>query len=144
VSYKALRVGDPPEVGPYRLIGRLGSGGMGIVYLGEDAAGVRAAVKVMREEYTADAGSRSRFHREAAAVSRIDSPRIARLLSADVDGDSPWMATEYVDGPTLFASVTKGGPVAGAPLPDSLHRCASSTCWWWGAAPAAAAPPARR
>ncbi len=128
MSWKALRPGDPPEVGPYQLVGRLGSGGMGIVYLGQDATGVRAAVKVMREEYTTDEGSRSRFHREATAVSRIDSPHIARLLAADVDGDAPWLATEYVEGPTLFSSVTADGPLTGERLWQVARGLAAALC----------------
>ncbi|MCL9795543.1 serine/threonine-protein kinase, partial [Frankia sp. AgKG'84/4] len=128
MSWKALRPGDPPEVGPYQLVGRLGSGGMGIVYLGQDAAGVRAAVKVMREEYTTDEGSRSRFHREATAVSRIDSPHIARLLAADVDGDAPWLATEYIEGPTLFSSVTADGPLTGERLWQVARGLAAALC----------------
>ncbi|MCM3885636.1 serine/threonine-protein kinase, partial [Frankia sp. R82] len=120
MSWKSLQADDPSAVGPYRLVGRIGSGGMGIVYLGVDAAGVRAAVKVMREEYATDESSRHRFHREAGAVAHIDSPQVARLLAADVDGDVPWLATEYVEGPTLFASVTSDGPLSG----DALWRLA--------------------
>ncbi|WP_261557597.1 serine/threonine-protein kinase, partial [Frankia tisae] len=128
MSWKALRAGDPPEVGPYRLMGRLGSGGMGIVYLGEDGAGTRAAVKVMREEHTADTAFRHRFHREAAAVAAIDSPRVARLLAADVDGDQPWIATEYVAGPTLYSSVATGGPLSGEALWEVARGLAEALC----------------
>ncbi|KJE19750.1 protein kinase family protein [Frankia torreyi] len=128
MSWKALRAGDPPEVGPYRLMGRLGSGGMGIVYLGVDDTGTRAAVKVMREEHTADTAFRHRFHREAAAVAAIDSPRVARLLAADVDGDQPWIATEYVAGPTLYSSVATGGPLSGEALWEVARGLAEALC----------------
>ncbi|CAJ65131.1 putative Serine/threonine protein kinase [Frankia alni ACN14a] len=115
-------------MGPYRLMGRLGSGGMGIVYLGVDDAGTRAAVKVMREEHTADTAFRHRFHREAAAVAAIDSPRVARLLAADVDGDQPWIATEYVAGPTLYSSVASGGPLSGEALWEVARGLAEALC----------------
>ncbi|WP_243657849.1 serine/threonine-protein kinase [Parafrankia sp. BMG5.11] len=110
MALKPLRAGDPLVVGPYRLAARLGSGGMGVVYLGVDGAGCQAAVKVLRDEYLDDEGFRRRFTREAAAIAVIDSPRVARLLDAEPAGDPPWIATEYVYGPTLLGAVTADGP----------------------------------
>ncbi|WP_051105537.1 serine/threonine-protein kinase [Parafrankia discariae] len=110
MALKSLRAGDPLVVGPYRLAARLGSGGMGVVYLGVDGAGCQAAVKVLRDEYLEDEGFRRRFTREAAAIAVIDSPRVARLLDAEPAGDPPWIATEYVYGPTLLGAVAADGP----------------------------------
>ncbi|WP_242423547.1 serine/threonine-protein kinase, partial [Frankia sp. EI5c] len=118
---KPLRAGDPLVVGPYRLAARLGSGGMGVVYLGVDGRGRQGAVKVLRDEHLEDEGFRRRFTREAAAIASIDSPRVARLLDAEPDGDPPWIATEYVHGPTLLHAVTADGP----PGPEGLRALAT-------------------
>jgi serine/threonine protein kinase len=107
---KALRANDPTAVGPYWLTARLGSGGMGTVYLGSDAAGRQAAVKVLRDDLSSDLALGRRFAREAVAVAAIDSPRVATLLDADPLGEPAWLATEYVRGPTLAASVLADGP----------------------------------
>ncbi|WP_230205288.1 serine/threonine-protein kinase [Parafrankia elaeagni] len=118
---KPLRAGDPLVVGPYRLAARLGSGGMGVVYLGVDSGGRQGAVKVLRDEFLDDEGFRRRFTREAAAIAAIDSPRVARLLAAEPDGDPPWIATEYVHGPTLLRAVADDGPTS----PDALRTLAT-------------------
>ncbi|MEX5633698.1 protein kinase domain-containing protein [Parafrankia sp. FMc2] len=118
---RPLRAGDPLVVGPYRLAARLGSGGMGVVYLGVDSGGRQGAVKVLRDEFLDDEGFRRRFTREAAAIAAIDSPRVARLLAAEPDGDPPWIATEYVHGPTLLRAVADDGPTS----PDALRTLAT-------------------
>jgi eukaryotic-like serine/threonine-protein kinase len=109
--------GDPRRLGPYELLGRLGQGGMGVVHLGRQRRGGRlAAVKALRPELAGDPGFAARFRREVEAARRVDSPRVARVLGAEPGGPRPWLATEYVDGPTLAAAVEAGGPLAGERL----------------------------
>ncbi|WKX71233.1 PQQ-binding-like beta-propeller repeat protein [Streptomyces sp. XD-27] len=108
----------PRVVGPYQLIARLGAGGMGEVFLGIDqrqavyGGSVRAAaVKTIRPELGTDGDFRNRFRREIEAARAVDSRCTARLLGGDADAVSPWMATEYVPGPTLDKAVRVGGPL---------------------------------
>ncbi|MEU6133649.1 protein kinase [Nocardioides sp. NPDC047086] len=95
-------------MGPYALTGRLGHGGMGVVYLGEDANGMQAAVKVILPELTSDPGFRARFEREIEAAKRVQSRFTARVLDADPDAEQPWMASEYVPDPPLSKRVGSG------------------------------------
>ena len=115
-----VAVGMPPpssQVGPYRIERRLGAGGMGVVYLGRDgASGTLAAVKVIRPEHAANAKFRARLRREVTAARRVPRFCTAPVLAADVDANPPWVATEYIDGPTLDAALLERGPLAGAAL----------------------------
>ncbi|CAM5421346.1 protein kinase domain-containing protein [Streptomyces narbonensis] len=118
---KALPSGRPPKlVGPYRLLARLGAGGMGEVHLAcrtdEPTADPHrmVAVKTVREDLEVDGDFRTRFRREIAAARTVDGPGVARLVDADADAPSPWLATEYVPGPSLAEAVVHAGalPVA--------------------------------
>jgi serine/threonine protein kinase len=106
----ALDAFDPTSIGPFRLLGRIGVGGMGVVYLGETTTGQRAAVKVVRPELKDDPAFRLRFAREIAAARRVASPVTAAIVDADPDGPTPWVAFEYVDAPTLAQVVREGPP----------------------------------
>ncbi|MFL6110871.1 MAG: protein kinase domain-containing protein [Catenulispora sp.] len=108
---QTLGAGDPQQIGPYVVTGRLGTGGMGSVYLGWDAAGRPAAVKVVRSDFLQDPDFRARFRREISSARRVTGPWISRVLDADPDAASPWLATEYVAGPTLDAAVNRFGPL---------------------------------
>jgi eukaryotic-like serine/threonine-protein kinase len=108
--------GDPRRLGPYELAGRLGQGGMGVVFLGRDRRGRPAAVKALRPELAGDPAFAARFRREVDAARRVDSPEVARVLDADPAGPRPWLATEYVDGATLDGAVAGGGPLTGGRL----------------------------
>jgi len=110
-----LKQGDPRRIGPYRLVGRLGRGGMGHVYLGISAGGRPVAVKVIRADLATDPEFRVRFAREVAAVRRVSGLFTALVVDADVDGAVPWLATAYVAGPSLAEAVTGDGPMAARP-----------------------------
>ncbi len=124
--------GHPPEediheprehalLGGYRLVQRLGEGGMGMVHLALDGHGRAVAIKVLRPHVAHDPAARARLSREVDTLSRIRSPRVARVLDADVDGDTPFIVTRYVPGPALDEYVADRGPLP----PADLHRVAA-------------------
>ncbi len=111
-----LMADDPRQVGPFALSGRLGVGGQGTVYLGVTAAGERAAVKVLHVRFTGDTTARSRFAREARAAARVAPFCTARVIAADLAGDMPYIASEYIDGRSLREVVESDGVLRGADL----------------------------
>jgi serine/threonine protein kinase len=108
---EALQLGDPRLVGNYRLLKRLGSGGMGRVFLGRSPGGRLVAVKVIHSELAADPEFRARFAQEVAAARRVSGLYTAPLVDADPDAAEPWLVTSYVDGPSLADSVARNGPM---------------------------------
>jgi serine/threonine protein kinase len=106
-----LKPGDPREIGPYRLLGQLGAGGMGQVFLGMSAGGRPIAVKVIRDELADDPEFRTRFRREVAAARKVSGLFTAIVVDADLDGPVPWLATAYVAGPSLAEAVREHGPL---------------------------------
>ncbi|GAA3228473.1 serine/threonine-protein kinase [Actinocorallia longicatena] len=105
-----LQPGDPARLGGYELLGRIGEGGQGIVFLGEDAAHGKVAVKLLHAQLTSDPIARSRFTRELATIERIAGFCTARVFAADVSGDQPYIVSEYVRGPSLQELVRADGP----------------------------------
>ncbi|MFF5727645.1 protein kinase [[Kitasatospora] papulosa] len=101
---------DPAELGGFELLGRIGHGGMGQVFLGESQGGEPAAVKVIKPTVV-DSESRQRFAQEIEILKTVWGPRIAAFLGADAEAEQPWLATEYVDGPDLGKHVTTHGPL---------------------------------
>jgi serine/threonine protein kinase len=106
-----LQPGDPQQIGPYRLRRRLGAGGMGQVYLGLSPGGRAVAVKVIRADLAQDPEFRARFRREITVARKVSGLFTAPVIDADLDGPVPWLATEYVSGPSLADAVSEHGPL---------------------------------
>ncbi|MGW2046840.1 protein kinase domain-containing protein [Streptomyces sp. NPDC001858] len=111
-----LHKDDPKALGGYRIVDRLGSGGMGVVYLGRARSGREVAVKVVHSQYAEDAVFRARFRQEIEAVRKVSGAFTAPVVDADPEAVRPWMATQYVPGPTLSARIREQGPLRGAEL----------------------------
>ena len=108
---KPLRSEDPRQVGRYQLLGRLGAGGMGEVFLGQSPGGRLVAVKLIRGELAADREFRVRFAREVAAARHVSGMFTAPVVDADLDAQRPWLVTAYVPGPSLAEAVDTQGPL---------------------------------
>ncbi|MEW2354890.1 serine/threonine-protein kinase [Spirillospora sp. NPDC029432] len=122
MSTRALRPEDPRAIGPYRLLARLGAGGMGSVFAGRSAGGRTVAIKLVHPELARDAGFRRRFRQEVEAARQVGGEFTASVLDADPDADVPWLATAYIAGPSLH-EVVDGGY---GPLPErSLRQLAA-------------------
>lgn len=108
---------DPQVIGAYRLLGRLGAGGMGRVYLGRSAGGRTVAVKAVHPHFALDTQFRARFRREVESARKVGGAWTAPVLDADPDAAVPWVATGYVAGPSLTEAVAEVGP-----LPEAAVR----------------------
>ncbi|MYT05318.1 MULTISPECIES: serine/threonine-protein kinase [Streptomyces] len=104
-----LHKDDPKSVGGYRLADRLGSGGMGIVYLGRARSGREVAVKVVHAQYAEDKVFRARFRQEIESVRKVSGAFTAPVVDADSEAVRPWMATQYVPGPSLADRIRERG-----------------------------------
>jgi hypothetical protein len=112
-----LQSGDPERVGQYLLLGRLGAGGMGQVFLGRSPGGRLVSVKVIRAEMAADPEFRARFVREVAAARKVNGLFTAAVVDADPEARLPWLVTNFVNGPSLTQAVAEHGA-----LPPSSHK----------------------
>ncbi|GLX23373.1 serine/threonine-protein kinase [Streptomyces lavendulae] len=117
------RPGDPKRIGPYRIIGRLGTGGMGTVHAALDPRGTRVAVKSVHPAQAQDPEFRARFRREVALSARVQGPCLVPVLAADTEAERPWLAAQYVPGPTLDRHLAAHGPLTGG----SLYAFAAGT-----------------
>ncbi|OLT28212.1 serine/threonine protein kinase [Nocardiopsis sp. CNR-923] len=118
-----LQPSDPPAFGAYRVTGRLGKGGQGVVYLAEDAEGDQVAVKVLNDQWAGDGDLRRRFAKEVRAAQKVASFCTAAILDAQLDEDPPYVVSEFVPGSDLQNTVAKGAPLRG----PKLQRLAVST-----------------
>ena len=106
-----LRAGDPEQIGPWQIVNRLGAGGMGIVYMGTN--GTRAAaIKIVRDFLLEDPSSRTRLAREVTSLKKVKSKYVAEIVGADIDASPAWIATNYVDGPSLKTLIENEGPLS--------------------------------
>ncbi|MFI0404957.1 protein kinase [Actinomadura sp. 3N508] len=112
----ALRSGDPDRLGSYALIGRVGEGGQGAVFLGVGDDGRQVAIKLLHADLTSDEKARARFLRELEVAKQVAPFCTAQVIDADVDGDRPYIVSEYVAGPSLNQQVLGQGPLDGAAL----------------------------
>ncbi|MEV7970986.1 serine/threonine-protein kinase, partial [Sphaerisporangium sp. NPDC088356] len=114
---------DPRRLGAFEILGRLGEGAQGVVYLGRSAAGEMVAIKLLHARLSADADARARFLREVSVAQRVARFCTASVLHADLAGNQPYIVSEYVPGPSLRQLVDREGPRRGA----ALDRLAIST-----------------
>ena len=108
---RPLGAADPNTIGPYQLLGVLGSGGMGRVYLGASRTGRRVAIKVIRPDLAEDPIFRDRFTREVAAAGRVSPLFTALVVDSDTEAAAPWLATTYIEGVSLDRQVLDDGPM---------------------------------
>lgn len=117
-----LRDSDPTRIGPYRLLGRLGAGGMGVVYLGRSTGGRHVAVKTIHAQHADDEDFRQRFRREVTLARSVTSRWVTPVLDADTEEATPWLATSYVTGPSVQDAVQACGTL---PPPTVAHLAAT-------------------
>ncbi|MEO3794592.1 protein kinase [Nonomuraea sp. B10E15] len=115
-----LKPDDPPAIGPYELLSRLGSGGMGVVYLAKAADGSRVALKAIRRDFTADPVYRARFHEEVSNARKVASFCTARVLDHGEDRGRLYLVTEFIDGISLEDHLIEHGALS----PSVLHAAA--------------------
>lgn len=108
--------GDPRSIGGYRVLERLGRGGMGTVFLAEDGSGRRVAMKVINADLAEDPSFRTRFAREVDAARRVRRFCTAAVIGSRLDEDPLYVVTEYIAGPNLERAVTESGPLSGSDL----------------------------
>ncbi|MEU1369921.1 PQQ-binding-like beta-propeller repeat protein [Streptomyces sp. NPDC005803] len=112
----SLRGGDPAEIGGYPLEARLGSGGMGTVFLARTSSGRPVAIKLIHQQFAGDEEFRIRFRQEVAAARRVSGAFTAAVVDAAPEAEQPWMATTYIEGHTLAQHIAAEGPLNGAEL----------------------------
>lgn len=111
MALASLRKGDPSRIGQYRLVARLGAGGMGVVYLGETKGRGPVAIKVVRPEVGDDEEFRARFRREVSLLTRVQGLCTVKVVEADTESATPFLVTEYAAGPSLAEHVRNSGPL---------------------------------
>ena len=122
----AIQEAVPDRLGPYRLLDRIGEGGMGLVYLAADPDNRLVAIKVLRSQIAGDATARGRLAREVETMRRVRSPFVAEVVDADVTGPVPYIVTRYVRGRTLEQVVEQGGPRRGPQLQRLAYGLAAA------------------
>ncbi|GAA4563877.1 serine/threonine-protein kinase [Planotetraspora kaengkrachanensis] len=120
---QALTVDDPRRLGDFEIVARIGEGAQGAVYLGRSPSGEQVAIKLLHARLSSDPEARARFLREVSVALRVARFCTAPILHADLEGNQPYIVSEYVPGPSLRELVQREGPRRGA----SLDRLAIST-----------------
>jgi predicted Ser/Thr protein kinase len=118
----------PEKFGPYRVLERIGEGGMGVVYLATDSEHRKVAIKALRPSVAGERDARRRLAREVETMRRVHSPNVAEVLDADVNCDPPYIVTQYVHGRTLDQVVSASGPLRGAELARLARGTAAALC----------------
>src|SRR3954466_9871374 len=118
-----LEPGDPASLGQYEVVGKLGEGGQGAVYLGRSPSGEHVAIKLLHEQMNTDSSARTRFAREVEAAQKVSPFCTAKVLDYDLTGRPPYIISEFIDGPPLYDVVLQEGSFHGA----SLERLAIGT-----------------
>ncbi|MEO6955498.1 MAG: serine/threonine-protein kinase [Antricoccus sp.] len=113
--------GTDDFLGPYRIVRKVGSGGMGIVYLGADPTDKPVALKVLRDHIAEDTSARARLRRELEVLRRVRHRSVAGIVDADLDNERPYIVTEFISGPQLDTYVDQVGPLARAGLVNLGH-----------------------
>lgn len=113
MGMEPIKENDPKQLGNWRIMGRLGEGGFGTVFLAERGA-QKAAIKVIRDDPETFSGGLERFQLEITALEKLVDPFIAKLVDSDLNGDIPWFATEFVNGPTLEVKIKYEGVLEGS------------------------------
>jgi ABC-type oligopeptide transport system substrate-binding subunit len=111
-----LRPNDPERIGAYRLSARLGEGGQGVVYLGTGPEDESVAIKLLHAQFSGDTKARARFAGELSSAKRVAPFCTAQILDAEVEGDTPYLVSEFIDGPSLREVVDARGPRSGGDL----------------------------
>ncbi|AWS46473.1 protein kinase [Streptosporangium sp. 'caverna'] len=114
----------PERLGPYRLLRKIGEGGMGVVHLGLDEDGREVAVKVLHPHVAADLKARDRLTREVETMRRVRSPHVAEVLDAELTAKQPYIVTRFAPGRTLEETVLEDGPLPA----DQVIRLAEGMC----------------
>ena len=135
-SERELRRWDPEMIGPYVVLGRLGAGSMGQVYLGRSTAGRLVAIKTIKVELAEEAGFRTRFAQEVAAARKVSGVFTAAVVEADPDADLPWLATAFVPAPVAepddrWPAARCRSPPSGGSRPVAPRRLSRSTGSAW-------------
>ncbi len=111
-----LEPGDPASLGQYEVVGKLGAGGQGAVYLAKSRTGDYVAIKLLHEQMNTDSSARTRFAREVEAAQKVSPFCTAQVLDYDLDGRPPYIISEFIDGPPLYDVVIQEGAFHGAAL----------------------------
>ncbi|MFC7111225.1 protein kinase [Nonomuraea rubra] len=122
------------HLGPYRMVRKIGEGGMGVAHLGLDAAGREVAIKVLHPHVAADLKARDRLFREVETMRRVRSSYVAEVLDAELSGARPYVVTRFAPGRTLEDTVLSGGRCRRTRSSGWRRGCARR--WWTSTRPA--------